>query len=335
MSGVQKRIVTRDEDGQRVDRWFFRQFPDVPKSHFYKLCRKGQMRLDSKRIKPGSRLKEGMEIRIPPLKSEAGPGRKTLPAGAADITFFKSLVLYDDGDVLALNKPSGLAVQGGTNTNYYLDAFLHIFNDEQGVTPRLVHRLDKQTSGVLLLARSADAARGLGQSLKTRQVEKLYWALTSPAPEHNTGEINIPINKAGGIDKKMMQVDPDTGKSAKTHFDVIDTAGKDYAFVRFRPHTGRTHQIRVHAAFSKLPIIGDTHYGGLETPDKIFGTSDTPVQDRLYLHARRIIAPHPVKDENIDITAPLSKADKALWEILGFDSEYKEAVSDSRPDLDG
>lgn len=325
MTGVQKKTVSKDEDGTRVDQWFFRHFPDVPKGHLYKLLRKGQIRVDSKRMKPGSRLKQGQIVRVPPLKSDGPSATKKLPVSDRDRTFLKSLVLYEDDDLLVLNKPSDLAVQGGSGLTQHLDAYLYVFENHDGVVPRLVHRLDKQTSGALILARNAPAARALGKAFKDQKVRKYYWGLTSPAPDSSAGEIKAPLKKGSGTDKEHMMVDDKEGKKAVTLFEVIDQASKKFAFVCFWPRTGRTHQIRVHANVVGAPLIGDSKYGGQQIMHDLL-ESDNALKERLYLHARRLICPHPAGQGLIDVTAPLSDKDKILWRHLGFDPEFQGDV---------
>lgn len=321
MSGVQKKTVTKDEDGKRIDQWFFGHFPDVPKSHLYKLLRKGQIRVDSKRMKPASRLKEGQIVRIPPLQSDGAQARKKLPVSDEDRQFFKSLVLYEDDDVLILNKPADFAVQGGSGTPRHLDAYLHVFETEEGVVPRLVHRLDKQTSGVLILAKHVKAARFLGKAFKEQKVRKYYWALSSPAPETPSGKISAPLKKGGGSDKENMLVDDKEGKFALTLFETIDQASKKFAFICFWPRTGRTHQIRVHANLIGAPLLGDKKYDGVTSLESLFDGSKK-IRHRLYLHARRLVCPHPCGKGHIDVTAPLTDEDKILWEYLGFDPDF-------------
>lgn len=320
MSGVQRHIISEDDDGQRIDRWFFKNFPDVPKSHVFRIFRKGEVRLDSKRVKPDTRLKAGQEMRIPPLATKASPGPKKLPVSDKEKAYYRSLVLYEDNDVIVLNKPAGLAVQGGSGITKHLDAFLHIFDDKNGVTPRLVHRLDRQTSGVLLLAKSAASARELGKAFKSRDVKKLYWAITSPVPDSPQGEVNAPLSKGHGADKELVQIDKKDGKSARSLYHVMDKASSDFAHVCFWPLTGRTHQIRVHSVLLGAPILGDDRYGGRTDFDDMFGVEDD-VSQRLYLHARRIVCDSPSGNGTIDITAPLPDQDKKLWQLLGFDPE--------------
>lgn len=288
MSKVRQVTVIKDDDGQRLDRWLKKQIPDVPYSLLQKLIRKGQLRIDGKRAKSETKLKEGQVVRIPPVTEKSKDGKKKLGDKAA--AFMKSLVIYDDGDVIAINKPAGLATQGGTNTTHHIDGMLDALIKKDGVRPRLVHRLDKDTSGILLLARSAQVARELGDTFKGRNIKKIYWAVVAPVPEQVEGTVRAPVAKGFGKDKDKMIVDEEEGKKAYTDYVVLEQTGADAAFVAFWPRTGRTHQIRVHAEVMGCPILGDAKYGS--PAENIAGMA---LSKRLHLHARRIICPHPVK----------------------------------------
>jgi 23S rRNA pseudouridine955/2504/2580 synthase len=317
MSGVVHIDVEGDDDGQRLDRWLKRKFPSLPYAMAQKLIRKGQIRVEGKRAKSDTRLKAGQSVRIPPFdfKQKKAPA----PVSKEDAKFIRSLVIYDEDGIIALNKPEGLAVQGGTKTRIHIDGMLGAIADKGGNKPRLVHRLDKGTSGVLLLARSAEMAKSLGALFKSRDIEKTYWAITKSAPEQNEGTINAPLSKATGAKKEMMVVDDD-GKPAVTDFIVIDRAGKEAAFIAFLLHTGRTHQIRVHAAqILGCPIIGDRKYGGEEAMIEGMDFSD-----RLHLHARMVKLVHPKTGKNIEITAPLPENLQKSWKAFGFDTDIND-----------
>lgn len=312
MSGVRYSHVTEDDNGQRLDRWLKKHVPGLPYTLAQKFMRKGQIRVDGKRARADTRLAAGQEIRIPPMEDR--PVESPRPVSKEDSDFIRSLVIYDDGDVLALNKPHGLAVQGGSKTRRHIDGMLDALKDRKGIKPRLVHRLDKETSGVLLLARSAEMARELGKLFKGRDVKKTYWAITVSAPEQNEGAINAPLLKAGGIDKEKMIIDEDNGKPALTDFIVLERAGKEAAFVVFHPHTGRTHQIRVHAAdVLGCPVLGDEKYGGAEAH---IGGLELP--KRLHLHAARISLTHPVTGKILNVSIPLPPELQDSWKTLGF-----------------
>lgn len=236
---------------------------------------------------------------------------------AADAAFIRALIIYKDDDVIVLNKPHGLAVQGGTNIKKHIDGMLEALVSRKGVRPRIVHRLDKDTSGVLILARTAEAARALGKLFKGRDVKKIYWAVTAGTPEQNEGTVTAPLIKAGGGQKERIVIDDKEGKTAVTDFIVLERAAKQAAFVAFWPRTGRTHQIRVHAAdILGCPVLGDGKYGGAAAH------LDGPgILHRLHLHARRMILPHPVKKGTVlDITAPLPDDLAESWRAFGFDT---------------
>jgi 23S rRNA pseudouridine955/2504/2580 synthase len=315
MTGVKTIKVAADDDGQRLDRWLKKQLPGVPYVLLQKLLRKGEIRIEGKRAKPDSRLQTGQDVRLPPIKEPVKASFKSGPPklSAKDADFIRSLVIYDDGHVIALNKPADLAVQGGTSTSRHIDGMLDALKGEDGVRPRLVHRLDKDTSGVLLLARSASVAKALGDTFKYRRAKKIYWAITAPAPELQEGTVRAPLIKAGGRDREKMTVDEEGGKYAATEFVVLESAGHQAAFVAFWPRTGRTHQIRVHASLLGAPILGDRKYG--EPQESV---EELQVGRRLHLHARRIICAHPGKKATLDISAPLPHDLIKTWKNLGF-----------------
>ena len=326
MTSVQKHIVSDDDAGQRLDRWFFKHFPDVPKTHLYKLMRKGQIRINSKRVKPDTRIETGQEIRIPPIQSKGLNTQKTnISLSKKDQDYYRSLVLYEDDDLLAFNKPVGLAVQGGSKISHHLDGILPLFQNKKNVVPRLVHRLDRDTSGVVILAKSAQVARYFGTQFKTQKVEKIYQAITSPAPQTDVGDIKAPLAKGTGPDKQIMGVDPKNGKYARTLYKVMDKASDDFAHVCFSPLTGRTHQIRVHAAHLGCPLLGDHKYGG-ETNFETAFDHQYPIQKRLYLHASMLRFIHPSSKKPVIMQAPLNKQDEQLWAFLGFDPKVKRDI---------
>ncbi len=320
MSGVRHIEVSEDDDGQRLERWLKKRVPEVPYALAQKLMRKGQVRVDGKRVKPDMRLVTGQKVRIPPIEDRSSKPEIKTKLSSKDAVFIRSLVIYDDGDVIALNKPAGLAVQGGTKTKRHIDGMLDALKNKKDVRPRLVHRLDKDTSGVLLLARSAKVARELGKSFKERGIKKIYWAIVTPAPKIRQGLITAPIIKAGGPDKEKMAVDEKEGKKALTEYRVLDHAGDKAAFIAFWPRTGRTHQIRIHAAdVLSCPVLGDGKYGGAAS--RIEGLDAGRC---LHLHAARIICRHPVRKETLDISAPLPPELVKGWKALGFESGYGE-----------
>ncbi len=313
MSGVYHIKVSADEDGQRLDRFLQKHLRGVPFGLLQKLMRKGQIRVDSKRVKAATRIADGQVVRIPPM-NDVPQNELDKKISERDAALIRSMVLYDDGEIIALNKPAGIATQGGTNIKRHIDGMSIVLANKEGVKPRLVHRLDKDTSGVLLLARSAEIARKMGKIFQGRDIRKIYWALTVPAPEINEGEIRAPLKKAGGAGNEKMMVDADGGQQAITLFDVIDRAHKQLAFVAFWPRTGRTHQIRVHAAHMGCPIVGDGKYGGQEA--FIDGISHVR---RVHLHARSIRFVHPKTNKLLTIEAPLADELQESWKSFGFD----------------
>lgn len=329
MSGIRMITVKDDDEGQRIDRWIKKYVPDMPYVLAQKLMRKGAIRADGKRVKPDTRLKGGQEIKIPPFDSKAPsktPRKQKL--SDEDAAFVRSLVLYEDEHVIALNKPYDLAVQGGTKTKRHIDGMLEAFKNKEGVVPRLVHRLDKETSGVLLLARSAKCARELGFAFKKKAVRKIYWAVVSPTPETYEGTIKAPIVKSGGDYEKMV-IDDEDGKFAVTEYTIVEHAGRAAAFVAFWPRTGRTHQIRVHAAeVLKTTILGDRKYRAEKDEESKLIDANLAGMDiakRMHLHAHRLILPHPMKNGQVlDIKAPLSPELAKSWKSLGFNHRYKQ-----------
>ena len=318
MSNVRHIEVAKDDDGQRLDRWLKRHVPELPYVLAQKLMRQGQIRVDSKRAKAETRLKAGQDVRIPPIATIGQREKTRKEISDKDRAFIKSLVIYDDGDVIALNKPADLATQGGTKMKRHSDGLLDALKNKEGVKPRLVHRLDKDTSGVLLLARSAQAARVLGETFKGREIKKIYWAIVAPTPKILKGTIRAALIKGGGPRKEKMLVDEKDGKKSRTDYSVLENVGDDAAFVAFWPRTGRMHQIRVHAQVMGCPIIGDGKYGGsgakIETMEHA---------KRLHLHARRVILPHPMRKGTIDVTAPLPPELVTSWKNFGFSPNDK------------
>ena len=312
MKDVRHITVPKDDDGQRLDRWLKKNIEEVSFVMAQKLIRTGQIRVDGKRVKPDARLVAGQEIRLPPMdeRPEKQDGYRLRDEDAEMI--IKS-VLYDDGSIIAINKPSGIATQGGMNIERHIDGMLEALITKDGIKPRLVHRLDKETSGVLLLARSADIARKLGRMFQCRDMKKIYWAITSPPPMDMEGEIKAPLIKGTeGPNKDKMLVDEKEGQKAFTNFEVIEVAGRTAAFVAFMPKTGRTHQIRVHAAYAGFPLLGDSKYGekaAIEGPG---------IVQRLHLHARSLEFRHPITGKTIKLTAPLPSDLAKSWDALGF-----------------
>jgi 23S rRNA pseudouridine955/2504/2580 synthase len=315
-SQVQTRAVSGDEAGLRLDRWFQRHFPELSHGALQKLLRTGQVRLDGKRAEGRDRIEAGQSIRLPPGVTATPPEKpKQRPEiSDRDAAEIQKLVVHRDDWVIALNKPPGLAVQGGSGTERHIDGMLDALRFGFEDRPRLVHRLDKDTSGLLLIARTGQAARRLSESFRDRETEKLYWAVVVGVPPKVEGAINLPLAKRPGArDRETMQVDHDNGQKALTHFRVLDRAGNRAAFVALWPRTGRTHQLRVHCAEIGCPILGDRKYGGEEAL-----LSTIADARRLHLHARRLVLPHPSGEGELKVEAKLPPHFRRTVEAFGF-----------------
>ena len=329
MSDVRTFTVSEDDDGIRLDRWFKRHLPDVSFNIVSRWERTGQLRLGGKRAGPGDRVEAGQEIRVPPLESaRARPPRsqpKREPLAADEEQFVRDMVIYHDAHAFVLNKPPGLATQGGTKTHQHLDRLLDGLADERG-RPKLVHRLDKDTSGALLVARSARSAGHFAKAFSARTAKKVYWAMVVGVPDVAEGTIDAPLGKQPGTGGERMHVDLESGLPAKTRWRVIDYAGNRAAWVELQPLTGRTHQLRAHMASIGHPIVGDAKYGGAEA----FLTGG--VSRKLHLHARRIRIDAP--DGKIDVTAELPPHFVETVAMLGFETNAGDALpqlSDHKP----
>ena len=314
---VQTLYVAEDEHDIRLDRWFKRRWPHLTHIQVEKMARSGQIRVDGSRVKPQDRLTAGAAVRVPPI-----PDDTSRQAGDAhtltekDIAFAKSLVLYEDDMVIALNKPHGLAVQGGTKTSRHVDRLLSAWG-EGLERPRLVHRLDRDTSGVLLLGKGPEAAKRLAGAFARRQAKKTYWAIVIGNPKPTHGQIDMALKKTGINDFEMMRPaepkDP-KGEPAETAFATISRAAHRAAWMALRPFTGRTHQLRAHTAHIGHPIIGDPKYFNIQNWELPGG-----IQNKLHLLARRIVLPHPRGKGTIDVSAPLPPHMRQSWNLLGFD----------------
>jgi len=315
--------VTDEDDGIRLDRWFKRHMPQVSFNLVSRWARTGQLRLAGKRAVPGDRIEAGQEIRIPPLEvSPARPAPKQPrrdPLSADEEQFVRDMVIHKDRSAFVLNKPPGLATQGGTKTTQHLDRLLDGLADEGG-RPKLVHRLDKDTSGALLIARSARSAGHFAKSFSGRTARKVYWALIVGVPDAAEGLIDAPLAKQPGTGGEKMHVNRESGLPAKTRWRLVDRAGNRAAWIELQPLTGRTHQLRAHMAFIGHPIVGDAKYGGPEA----FLTGG--ISRKLHLHARRIRIDAPEKGV-IDVTAELPVHFRESLATLGFDPSAGDALS--------
>ena len=316
MSGVQQIIVEDTDAGSRLDRWFKRQFPHIPHGKVEKLLRTGQLRVDGKRAKGNMRIEGGQTIRIPPLP-EPSEIKKKAPVNERDVAYMRSMIIYEDADIIALNKPHGIAVQGGTGTTRHIDGLLPALGDGC----RLVHRLDRDTSGVLVIAKNLRAAKWVGRAFQSRRAEKVYWGVTNGVPKPSAGEIKGYMAK-GRLDnrfgnkhegKEVMEAvrhGAVGAKHAKTLYQSVAKAGQRAAWVVMQPLTGRTHQLRLHMQLLGAPIAGDPKYmtdrplpGGLE--------------NMLHLHARALTLPR--EDQNdLYLEAAIPPHMEQAFEVMGF-----------------
>ncbi len=313
---VDLRNVDRDEAGMRLDRWFKAHFPGLGFGHLQKLVRSGQIRIDGGRVQTSTRLAAGQSVRVPPLASgDARPRPEVSADASSDRDILTRLVLHEDKHVFVFNKPAGLAVQGGSGVSRHIDGMLEAFIDKKGQKPRLVHRLDRETSGVLVVARTRSAAAALSKSFKNRKTRKYYWAVMRGVPKPAQGKVSSYLARGYGENSdRMIVVDHGTSgaEHAVSHYCVAERAGQRVSWVVMQPVTGRTHQLRVHAADLGHPIIGDPKYFNVENWELPGG-----LQNRLHLLARRIIIPHP-GGGMLDVSAPLPTHMKQTWAVLGF-----------------
>ena len=315
---AEMRAVTPDEEGVRLDRWFRRHFPGVTQSSIQKWCRTGQVRVDGHRAEAATRLEPGQQVRVPPLPM-APPPPAPKPPDPRLIEEMESLVLYRDDHLLVLDKPAGLPVQGGPGITRHLDGLLDALRFGSAERPRLVHRLDRDTSGVLVLARTPGVAAKLASAFRTRDVEKIYWALVAGRPAPAEGRVNLPLRREGGPRGERTRA-ADLGDADATHaitdFRTLDNAGQRLAWLELKPLTGRTHQLRVHCVAIRAPIVGDLKY---HEPDQnnAFTADIYGLPEQLHLHARALDLPHPAGGR-LRVEAPLPPHFRESFRILGF-----------------
>ncbi len=329
---IEKRPVRPDDDGLRLDRWLKKYYPALPHTLVQKLVRTGQVRVDGGRMKADTRLSAGQEIRIPTHFSEppaeVTPSLKPPPGmSKADRDFVERMILFENDYIVVLNKPFGIAVQGGTKTTRHLDGLLAGMADRfGGERPRLVHRLDRDTSGILIAAKDRQTAARLGHLFQTRSVQKIYWAVVRGVPKPPQGKVEAPLVKAAGPEgdrvRKARPGEQDLAQHATTFYSVIDRAAQKVAWVSLKPVTGRQHQLRAHMDILGTPIVGDLKYGDLV---------DLPIdgiENKLHLHARRLTL-KDAKVGDIDISAPLPAHMVKTFELLGFEAQrYGEAAQE-------
>ena len=345
---VETIAIGEDESGMRLDRWFRRRYPMLPQTHLNKIVRKGEVRVDGKRVEISTRLETGQMVRVPPMTLPAKPTKDApAPINPADAEFLRSLILFEDKDVLVLNKPYGLAVQGGSGTKRHIDGMLASLADKKGERPVLVHRLDRDTSGVLLCAKSRKMASELGATFRSRGAKKIYWALVEGIPKPENGRISMFLAKGDGMgdergaankdhaDRERMRVakhgDPEAQHSI-TLYATVDSVIPRLAWLSMRPITGRTHQLRAHCEAIGHPIIGDPKYN--RRPDNDPARKDPlravppGVEHKLHLLARRLVLPHP-RGGMIDVVAPLPAHMKSAFDMFGFAPPSHDPILDA------
>lgn len=317
---VQTRAVTEDEAEIRLDRWFRRHFPFVTQGAIQKLCRTGQIRIDGKRAEAATRLAPGQAVRVPPLP-DPPPEAETPRADAAVARELEDMLLYRDEHLLVLNKPHGLAVQGGPGITRHLDGMLDGLRLDSPHRPRLVHRLDRDTSGVLLLARTPGVAAKLAAAFRGRDVKKTYWAVVSGRATPMEGRIDLPLLRyAGARGERSVPAarDDEDAQRAVTDYRTLDTAGQRLSWLELSPITGRTHQLRVHCVALGTPIVGDLKY---HEPDQNGARSAIVdgISNKLHLHARALDLPHP-GGGRLFVEAELAPHLRETFKTIGFES---------------
>jgi 23S rRNA pseudouridine955/2504/2580 synthase len=327
-AAVQNVTITPDENGMRVDRFFEARFPGLSFSHIQRIIRKGEVRVNGKRTEPKNRLEEGQLVRIPPLQLEPPKVRDDAPKAQKDREFIRSITLSEDDDVLVLNKPAGLAVQGGSGVTQNIDDMLEALrgNYADAQRPRLVHRLDKDTAGCLLVAKTRFAAAALAKTFRTRSARKIYWALVVGVPKPKQGRVSTYLAKQEEEEDSYMRIAKHGDKDAVhavTYYAVVETAAQKLSWISLKPVTGRTHQLRAHMTHVGNPIIGDPKYFNIENWELPGG-----IHNRLHLLARRISVPHP-RGGTIDVTAPLPPHMAQSWNLLGFDAKRYDPIVDA------
>ncbi len=315
---MQTKIIQQDDNDIRLDRWFKRYYPNVTHGLLQKLLRDKNIKVDGKKAAANTRLLEGQELKFPdfPDNESQSSNKKEFiekELSQKDIDFVQSLVIYKDDNVIAINKPQGLPVQSGSGIVYHLDMLLPALKFEKKEKPKLVHRLDKETSGVLILARNSQTASYLANMFKVRESKKIYWALVKGVPKVKQGKISFPLFKKEGKNGfERVVVDEEEGLPATTFYRLVENAGKDFSFVELCPKSGRTHQLRVHLAEIGNPIVGDDKYWPRELE------INSSLANKLHLHAKALIF-KSVDGKNIAIEAPLPVHIKNSFDDLGFD----------------
>ena len=336
MSNVQTLTVSADDGEQRLDKWFKRRFPQLTQGHVEKMCRTGQVRVDGGRARASDRIIPGQTIRVPPLPDAAAPVRPNGGVSAADARMIQDAVLWKDEHIVILNKPPGLPSQGGSGLgDRHVDALSEALKFGYKDKPKLVHRLDKDTSGLLMLARTDRVARGLSEALRHRNTRKIYWALVAGVPHPRQGSIKFGLMKApgqgrGGEGEKMQCIHPakmvdfPDAKRAQTDYFTLWFLGTRMSWMALEPVTGRTHQLRAHMAELGHPILGDGKYGGSDMENLGDGWGANiggDMSKKLHLHARQLQVQHPVTKEMLTFTAPLPDHMARTWALLDWNEK--------------
>jgi len=316
--------VSGEDTSVRLDRWFKRHYPALGHGHLEKLLRTGRIRVDGRRARSSDRVAPGQTIRLPPLDQMAAPAaqaasQQVLPG---DEAMLRDAVLHRDDALILLNKPPGLAVQGGSGTERHLDGLLDALRFGSDERPRLVHRLDKETSGVLVLARTAAAAAFLARAFREKTTRKIYWAVVVGLPKLRQGRIDLPLAKLPGREGERVRADAEDGKHAVTYYHVVDDVGGKASWLALLPVTGRTHQLRAHCAAIGTPILGDAKYGAAAAH-----LAGVPGAKRVHLHARSLAIPHPLGG-TLRVTAPLPRHMRQSWEFFGFANDVADPFAD-------
>jgi 23S rRNA pseudouridine955/2504/2580 synthase len=339
--------VTEDEAGMRLDRWFKLRFPQLPLSHLNKIVRKGEVRVAGKRAETSTRLEAGQSIRVPPLDIGAVAAKPRASASEGDAALIRAMVLYEDRGVIVLNKPYGLAVQGGSGTTRHIDGMLGALADKNGERPALVHRLDRDTSGVLLIAKTRKIAADLGEIFRSRGAKKIYWAMVEGVPKPSQGRISLFLAKGEAMGenrapRKGDRADLERMRVAKhgevdarhslTLYATVDKVAPRLAWLSMRPITGRTHQLRAHCEAIGHPIVGDPKYNRRPANDPArndpLRALPPGLESKLHLLARRLILPHP-KGGLIDVTAPLPAHMQKSFDMFGFDPKSYDPIEEA------
>ena len=353
-------VVEADEEGMRLDRWLKRRLPELSLSHLNKIVRTGQVRVAGGRVQVSTRLETGQNVRLPPLRLDPVEAKVREPKPKADdLRALKDMILFEDKWIMVLNKPYGLAVQGGSGTTRHVDGMLEALADAQGDRPRLVHRLDRDTSGVLLIAKTRKMAADLGEAFRSRQARKIYWSVVVGVPKPLQGRISLFLAKGPGMDTARAGApgarsaapgggrrDPEKMRVARhgeedarhsvTYYATVDKVAPRLSWLSMKPVTGRTHQLRAHAEAIGHPIIGDPKYSGSLAQNDPRVTDPlravpAEIERKLHLLARRLVLPHP-KGGVIDVTAPLPPHMRATFDLFGFDDHSRDPIEDAPTD---